>query len=122
METPKVLDAKTVSDKPLSSVTEHEWYECQQLAEKSIKYYEPELDPGPGLVGTGERVVSTYGGALGAITALISAKSRLPETGTEEQTEEQIEESYYTYWNTFKECLRDKGYLISDDSVEVERP
>ena len=114
VETQPALGAETVPDKPLSSITDHDWEECQQLAERSIKGH----GPGPGLGDTGERAASTYGGALGAIIALISAKSRSPGDATAEQQEQ----NYYLYWNTMKNCLRSKGFIVPDDSDEVERP
>jgi hypothetical protein len=114
VETQTVSEAAATPNKPLSAVTDHDWEECQQRAQDGIKGREP----GPGLGDTGERAAYTYGGALGAIIALISAKSRSPETYTQEEQEER----YYTYWKTLKDCLKNKGYIVSDDSVEVERP
>jgi len=103
-----------VPTKPLSSVTDHEWNECRQQAAISIR--DPE--PGPGLGDTGERVAYTYGGAIGAIIALMSAKSRAPAT----HSEKELEERHRIYWKAMKTCLRGKGYVVTDDKIEVERP
>ena len=113
VETPVEPKIDVIPDKSLSDVTDTEWEACQERAENSIK-----RGGGPGLGDTGERAAYTYGGILGSLIALGSAKSRHDEGATAEQQEKR----YYTYWNTMKECLRSKGYIVPDDSDEVERP
>jgi hypothetical protein len=113
---PIAVPAKPVAvpTKPLASVTDDEWDECRQQAAETIR--DPE--PGPGLGDTGERAAYTYGGAIGAIISLMSAKSRAPAT----HSEDELEERYRIYWKAMKYCLRNKGYIVADDKIEVERP
>jgi len=114
VEIPESSEPITVPTNPLSSVTDHEWDTCRQQAAKAIR----DPGPGPGLGDTGERAAYTYGGAIGAIIALMSAKSRAPTS----HSEEELEHRYQIYWQAMKNCLRSKGYIVTDEKTEVERP